>query len=247
MSFEELARNMDPALVVILSEHLSQVSKHPESLPHSDNISKSEAAWLMAHSDFAELEQRFATLIYEWHAKWQHRFEIEGTAQIVADGAKEIKKIKNSKERERQARNLYSNTVHLMIDDIEKYIVSLNNRIDFLQENIRNSWHKSCSGDSWSKILPTIENSFQNYEETFFYNTRELFFNGQKDSPPLARQEFLKSIMANDNCNSILNFYFSKILRRVSKISSEQCRFYSKKWALYARGFSCRQNLLPLG
>lgn len=247
MSYTELACNMDPALVVVLSEHLSQIAKNPENLPHSDNISQSNAAWLMAQNDFSELEQKFIALLHEWHEKWQQRFEIEGTASIVASGAEEIKKIKNSKEREKRAKDLYSNTVHLMIDDVEKYIVSLGNRIDFLQESIRNSWHKSCSDDSWSKILPTIENSFQNYEETFFYNIRELFFKGQKDSVPIARQEFLRSIMANDNCDLILNFYFSKILRRVSKISSELCRFYSKKWALYARGFSCRQNLLPLG
>jgi hypothetical protein len=247
MNYTELARSMDPALVVVLSEHLSQVAKHPESFPHSENISHSEAAWLMAQNGFLELEHKFEALLSEWQAKWEQRFEIEGTASAVASGAKEIKKIKNSKEREKRAKDLYSKTVHLMIDDVEKYIVSLGNRVDFLQENIRNAWHKNCSGDSWSKILPAIENSFQSYEESFFYNARELFFEGRKDSVPIAKQEFLKSIMANDNCDLILNFYFSKILRRVSKISSELCRFYSKKWALYARGFSCRQNLLPLG
>nr|AGS53915.1 hypothetical protein [uncultured bacterium contig00078] len=238
---------MDPALVVVLSEHLSQIAKEPENLPHSENISQSEAAWLMAQNDFLDLEQKFNALLYEWQAKWQQRFEIEGTASVVAEGAREIRKIKHSKEREKQARDLYSKTVHLMIDDVEKYIVSLNNRIDFLQENVRNAWYKSCSGNSWSKILPAIENSFQSYEDAFFYSKREQFFESQKDSAPIARQEFLRSIMANDNCDLILNFYFSKILRRVSKISSELCRFYSKKWTLYARGFSCRQNLLPLG
>ncbi len=32
-----------------------------------------------------------------------------------------------------------------------------------------------------------------------------------------------------------------------NKISANILKFYSKKWALYARGFGCRQNLLPLG
>jgi hypothetical protein len=247
-SYAELARNMDPALVIVLSEHLGWVAKHPENFPHSENISQSRAAWLSALSGFAELEQKFAEKLNEWREKWQQRFEIEGTAQIIAAEASEIKKIKNAKERERHTRSLYLNTVHLMIGDAQKYMVTINSRAELLQENIRKIWHKNCPGDSYSKILPSIESSFQNYEEAFFSNIRNSFFEDQRDSVPgIARQEFLEAIMANDNCNLILNFYFSKIYHYVSKFFCALCKFYSKKWALYARGFSCRQNLLPLG
>jgi len=239
---------MDPALVIVLSEHLGWVAKHPDNFPHSESISQSRAAWLSALSGFAEMEQKFAAKLDEWREKWQQRFEIEKTAQIVADGAGEIKNAKNAKERERLARALYLNTVHLMIGDAQKHLVTVNSRAELLQENIRKIWHKNCPSDSYSKILPSIESSFQNYEETYFNNIRYSFFEDQKDSvPSIARQEFLEAIMANDNCNLILNFYFSKIFRQISKISANLCKFYSKKWALYARGFSCRQNLLPLG
>jgi len=231
---------MDPALVIVLSEHLGWTAKHPESFPHSENISQSHTAWLSALYGFAELEQKFAAKLEEWREKWQQRFEIEGVAQIVAAEAEEIKKIKNAKDREQQARLLYLKTVHLMIGDAQKYLVTINSRAELLQENVRKIWHKNCPSDSYSKILPSLESSFQNYEEKFF--------EAQKDSvPDNARQEFLETIMANDNCNLILNFYFSNIFRQVSKISAGICRFYSKKWALYARGFGCRQNLLPLG
>ena len=239
---------MDPALVIVLSEHLGWAVKHPESFPHSENISQSRTAWLTAHSGFAELEQKFAERLGEWHAKWQQRFELEGTAKAVATGAEELKKIKNSKEREKRAKDLYLNTVHLMVGDAQKFVVTINGRAEFLQESIRKTWHKNCSDDSYSKILPSIENSLQNYEETFFGSIRRTFFEDRKDSMPgMARQEFMETIMENDNCNLILNFYFSKIFSHVSKISAGLCRFYSKKWALYARGFSSRQNLLPLG
>jgi hypothetical protein len=247
-SYAELAHKMDPASVIVLSEHLGWVAKHPETLPHSENISQSRAAWLYALNGFAELEQKFAVKLSEWREKWQQRFEIEGVAQIVAVEAEKIKKIKNAKDRERQAKILYLNTVHLMIGDAQKYLVTINSRAELLQENIRKIWHKNCPGDSYSKILPSIESSFQNYEETFFGNIRNSFFEDQKDSVPgIAKQEFLEAIMANENCNLILNFYFSSVFRQVSKISASLCRFYSKKWALYARGFGCRQNLLPLG
>ena len=239
---------MDPAVVIVLSEHLGWINKHPENFPHAENISQSRAAWLAALNGFAEMEQKFTKKLYEWREKWQQRFETEGTAQVVAQAAKEIKKNKNTKEKERLAKNLYLSTVHLMIGDAQKHLVTINSRAEFLQENVRKIWHKNCSDDSYSKILPSIENSFQNYEETFFSNIRNSFFEEQKDSSPsIARQEFLESIMANDNCDLILSFYFSKIFRRISEISATLCKFYSKKWALYARGFSCRQNLLPLG
>ncbi|GBU24044.1 hypothetical protein R83H12_00665 [Fibrobacteria bacterium R8-3-H12] len=317
---------MDPALVIVLSEHLGWVSKHPESLPHSENISQSRTAWLSALDGFADMEQKFAAKLDEWREKWQQRFEMEGVAQIVATGADEIKKVKNAKEKEQLAKALYLNTVHLMIGDAQKYLITINSRAELLQENIRKIWHKNCLNDSYSKILPSIESSFQNYEETFFGNIRNSFFEDQKDSvpsiarqefleaimandncnlilnsellqenirkiwhknclndsyskilpsiessfqnyeetffgnirnsffedqkdsvPSIARQEFLEAIMANDNCNLILNFYFLKIFRQISKISANILKFYSKKWALYARGFSCRQNLLPLG
>jgi len=247
-SYAELARNMDPALVIILSEHLGWVIKHPENLPHSENISQSRTAWLSALNGFAELEQKFAAKLDEWQEKWRQRFEIEGVSQMVATGADEIKKIKIAKERERLAKILYLNTVHLMIGDAQKYLVTINSRAELFQENIRKIWHKNCPSDSYSKILPSLEGSFQNYEETFFSDIRNSFFEDQRDSvPSIAKQEFLEAIMANDDCNLILNFYFSKIFRQVSKISANIFKFYSKKWALYARGFGCRQNLLPLG
>ena len=246
--YAELARSMNPALVIVLSEHLGWVAKHPESFPHSENISQSQAAWLTACDGFSELEQRFTERLYEWSAKWRQRFEIEGTAQILSRGAEEIRKIKNSKEREKRAKELYLSTVYLMIGDAQKYIVTINSRAEFLQENIRETWHKNCPSDSYSKILPSVENSLQNHEKAFFEETKKAFFEDQKDSAPgIARREFLETIMENDNCDLILNFYFSKIFRHVSKISSGLCRFYSKKWALYARGFRSRQNLLPLG
>jgi len=239
---------MDPALVIILSEHLGWVIKHPENLPHSENISQSRTAWLSALNGFAELEQKFAAKLDEWQEKWRQRFEIEGVSQMVATGADEIKKIKIAKERERLAKILYLNTVHLMIGDAQKYLVTINSRAELFQENIRKIWHKNCPSDSYSKILPSLEGSFQNYEETFFSDIRNSFFEDQRDSvPSIAKQEFLEAIMANDDCNLILNFYFSKIFRQVSKISANIFKFYSKKWALYARGFGCRQNLLPLG
>ncbi|MCL2260666.1 MAG: hypothetical protein FWC15_04835 [Fibromonadales bacterium] len=247
-AYAELSQSMNPALVTVLSEHLNWVAEHPESIPHSENISQSQAAWLMAHEGFAELEQTFAQKLYEWHAKWQQRFEIEGTAQTVAAKAEVIKKTKNAKERERHARDLYLNTMHLMVGDAQKHVVSVSSRADFLQKAIRKAWHKSCPNDSYSKILPGLESTFEDYEAAFFENTRTLFFEDQKDSvPSIARREFLETIMESANCNSILNFYFSKVFRRVSKLSSSLCRFYSKKWTLYARGFNSRQNLLPLG
>ncbi|MCL1956521.1 MAG: hypothetical protein FWF63_04295 [Fibromonadales bacterium] len=238
--YSELARGMDAAFVTVLSEHMEWVTQHPEKFPHSEHISQSQAAWLMAHEGFLELEQKFMERLYEWHSKWQQRFDIEGTAKAIANGAENIKKNKNSKEREKLARELYLNTVHLMVGDAQKHIVTLNKRVDLLQEGIRKIWHKNCPTDSFSKILPSIEGSFQNHEETYFSDIRN-------SMPDIARREFLETITANDGCNSILNFYFLKIFHYVSKISSCLCRFYSKKWALYARGFSSRQNLLPLG
>jgi predicted patatin/cPLA2 family phospholipase len=247
-SYAELAHSMDAAFVTVLSEHLECIAMHPERFPHSESISHSQAAWLMAHEGFLELEQKFMERLYEWHSKWQQRFELEGTVKVVAKGAEELKKIKNSKDRERLAKNLYLNNVHLMIGDAQKHIVTLNSRIDFLQENIRKTWHKNCLSDSYSKILPSIEGSLQNHEEKYFRDVINSFFETeQKDSAPsIARRKFLETIMANDDCNLILNLYFSKIFHYVAKISFCICKFYSKKWALYARGFNSRQNLLPL-
>jgi len=231
---------MDPALVIVLSEHLGWVTGHTENLPHSENISQSHPAWLYALEGFAELDQKSTEKLGEWRDKWQQRFEIEGLTQMVATGANEIKKIKNAKDRERQAKILYLNTVHLMIGDAQKQIFNINSDAWRLQEHVRKIWHKNCPVDSYSKILPSIENSFKEYEEKFFENERNSL-------PDIAKQEFLETIMANDNCNLILNFYFSSVFRQVSKISAGITKFYSKKWALYARGFGCRQNLLPLG
>jgi hypothetical protein len=239
-SWTELARNMDPILASALSEHLIWTAEHPESFPHSENISQSQAAWFMAQNEILALEQKFTKRLYEWYAKWQQRFKIEGTAQIVAEGAKEIRAAKNHKERERLTKILYTNAIHDLVSDVEKYIVTMNGNMNSLQKDIREIWHKNCFNNSWFKILPSMESALQNYEESYFDNIR-------KSLPDIARQNLLSIIMANANYNLILNFYFSKMYLYASKISRGFCKFYSKKWALYARGFSSRQNLLPLG
>ncbi|MDR2579747.1 MAG: hypothetical protein LBC85_01980 [Fibromonadaceae bacterium] len=236
----ELAKCMDPALVIVLSEHLSWVAEHPEDFPRSEHISQSEAAWHIASNGFLELENEFANRLTEWREKWQQRFETENVAQIVASGAETIKQITNAKERERQSKNLYLGTVHLMIGDAQKHIVTLNSRAELLQEKVRKTWHKNCPNDSYSKILPSMENAFQNHEETFFSDVKE-------SVPRYAMQEFAATINTKKESGLILNFYLSKVYRYVSKTSINLCKFYSKKWALYARGFSSRQNILPLG
>ena len=228
---------MDPALVIVLSEHLGWVAENPESIPHSEYISQSRSAWFAALSGFAELEESFAKKIDEWRDKWQQRFEIEGTAKIISSGAEAIKQIKNAKEKEKKIKDLYLDTVHLMIGDAQKYMVTIISRAELLQENIRKSWHKNCGSDSYSKILPSIENSLQSWEESFFADAL---------TPEFARQEFAETIKLTDDCDAILNMYFSKIFRHASKFSCDLCKFYSKKWALYSRGFRSRQNLLPL-
>jgi hypothetical protein len=239
-SYAELAKRMDPASVTVLSEHLGLIAQSPGDFPHSGHVSQCEAAWLMANEGYLELEREFASRLSEWRNKWQQRFDMENTAEAVASGSEAIKKIPNAKERERQSKNLYHSTAHLMAGDAQKHVITLNSRAELLQEKLRKTWHKNCLADSYSKLLPTMENAFQNYEETFFANIRE-------SMPQYALQEFAAAISSNENCNSILNFYFLKIYRYVSKISSALCKFYSKKWALYAGGFRSRQKLLPLG
>ena len=239
-NFAELAKCMDPASVIVLSEHLSLIAQAAESFPHSEYVSQSKAVWLMANEGYLELECEFANRLREWRDKWQQRFDMENTAQAVASGAEAVNKIANAKDKERQSKNLYHSTVHLMAGDAQKHVVTLNSRAELLQEKLRKMWHKNCFADSFSKILPSMENAFQNHEETFFTNIRE-------SMPQYAIQEFSAAISSKENCDAILNFYLSKMHRYVSNISSALCKFYSKKWALYAGGFRNRQNNLPLG
>jgi len=238
-SYAELAKCMDPASVIVLSEHLGLIAQASETFPHSEYVSQSKAAWLMANEGYLELECEFAGRLKEWRDKWQQRFDMENTAQAVASGAEAISKIANAKEKETQSKNLYHSTAHLMVGDAQKHVVTLNSRAELLQEKLRKMWHKNCLADSFSKILPSMENAFQNHEETFFANIREAM-------PQYAIQEFYAAISL-ENRNAILNFYLSKMYSYVSKMSSALCKFYSKKWALYAGGFRNRQNNLPLG
>jgi len=235
--YSELAKCMDPALVIVLSEHLGLVAERPDDSSHSEHISQSGEAWLLACEGFSELEKSFACKLEEWRVKWEERFKTENTAQMLAEGVEELKKINNARERERRTKDLYHSTMHGMVGDAQKHVVTLNARAELLQEKIRKLWHRNCSSDSYSKILPSLEKAFQNYEETFFSGVRE-------SMPQYSYQKFVNATTAN--C-AILNFYFSTIFGYVAKMSSNLCKFYSKKWTLYARGFSSRQNNLPLG
>lgn len=247
--YTELARNLDLAFVVVLSEHLNYAEEHPETLPHSENISQSSNAWLTARNGFLEIEQKFKESLNEWYAKWELRFKTEETAKIIAEQAENIASTKNLKERERLSKMLYLSTVHLMLGDAQKCVVTLNGRVDFLQETIRKIWHKNCSNDSYSKILPSIESSLQDYEKKLFSKARDYFeASASKDSiQSKAQRDFLEAIMLSKNNNFILNYYFSNVYKYVYKISVNLCKFHSKKWDLYTRGFRNNQHTLPLG
>ncbi|GHV13715.1 hypothetical protein AGMMS49938_08670 [Fibrobacterales bacterium] len=237
----ELAQNMEPALVVALSEHLNWISEHTDDFPHSGEISQSVAAFQMADGGFGDLEKEFTERLAEWRQKWRQRFETEKTDRVLEGRSGDICKIANAKEKERQSDSLYFDTVHLMVGDAQKLLVTLFSRAELLQEKIRRTWHKNCSNNAYSKILPAIEASLQSCENKFFSNLRGDGFskNAKKMFLSVIADQVSQSVNRRSFSNSFYNYVY--------KQSLQLCRFYSEKWALFARGFGIRQNQIPLG
>ncbi len=263
----ELAQNMEPAWAIALSAHLEAALEDPEAtMSGSETISHSPEGWRIAQGDFPALAEEFRGRFEEFRSKWLQRFSTEEITKLLLQGRWVIAdsaggftfalKGRSDKEREKEARNLYFETAHLLVGDAQKLMVMMLSRALHLQDRLASQWHKESAFDAVSKVLPSLEASLREYEDRCFFEIRETL-------PTFAYNRFVLAFRTSRGANlgklptaqaaarqvgaawNPLGAYenaflaylddFCDYTRGLTLLIGE---WYHNKWSLYLRGFS---------
>jgi len=263
----ELAQNMEPAWSIALSAHLEAALDNPEAtMAGSETISLSNDAWRAAQTEFPALADEFRVRFDEFRDKWLQRFSTEEITKLMQQGRWVTQdeqggwtfalKGRTEKEREKEARNLYYETAHLLVGDAQKLLVMMVSRALHLQDRLASVWHKESAVDAVSKVLPSLEASLREFEDkcifdiretlpTFAFNRFAMAFRSARASHVLraptaqaaARQVggLWNPIGAYENAFLAYLEDFCDYTRGLTLLVSE---WYHNKWSLYLRGFS---------
>lgn len=265
----ELAQNMEPAWSIALSAHLEAVLDNPEAvMAGSESISSSVAGWRTAESEFPALADEFRARFEDFRSKWLQRFSTDEISKVLLQG-QWVKqdpasghwsfalKGRTEKEREKESRNLYYETAHLLVGDAQKLLVMMQSRSLHLQDRLASVWHKESAIDPVSKVLPSLEASLREFEDKCFFEIRETLtslaftrfsaaFRSSRVSH-IAKAPSLQSISrqvggatwnplgAYENAFLAYLDDFCDYTRGLAMLVSD---WYHNKWSLYLRGFS---------
>lgn len=264
----ELAQNMEPAWSIALGAHLEAALDDPAAvMAGSETISSSSEAWRAAQGEFPALQEEFRARFEEFRTKWLQRFSTDEIAKTLLQGRWVSQddqglwsfalKGRTDKEREKEARNLYYETAHLLVGDAQKLLVMMLSRALHLQDRLAAVWHRESAVDAVSKVLPSLEASLRDFEDKTFFSIREAM-------PGLAYERFiaafrsarLSQVSKASSVHSVarqvggpawnpLGAYenaflaylddFCDYTRGLAVLLGD---WYHNKWSLYLRGFS---------
>lgn len=264
----ELSQNMAPTWSIALSAHLEAALDNPEDfMAGSETISLSNEAWRAAQGEFPALAEEFRARFEDFRVKWLQRFSTEEIMKVLMQGrwvAQDPQggwtfalKGRTEKEREKEARDLYYETAHLLVGDAEKLLVMMVSRALHLQDRLASVWHKESAVDAMSKVLPSLEASLREFEDKCFFEIREtlptfaftrfaLAFRTARGST-IARAPTVQAVARQVGGaawnplgtyeNAFLAYLedFCDYTRGLTLLIGD---WYHNKWSLYLRGFS---------
>ncbi|MCQ2097441.1 MAG: hypothetical protein MJY87_05795 [Fibrobacter sp.] len=256
-----LSQSMMVTWSIVLYEHLDAMLNDPTvNVGASELISFSETAWKLADSSFPQIIADTNKLYDEFRAKWIQRFSTDEVTRLLLEGGDFLQHdeekgwtltVKNNKQ---DISAFYSATIHLLVSDAEPLFVRMHGRVMQLQEKLCKYWHGESAVDAVSKLLPSLEASLRDKENTMVVSLRSSL-------NALAKKRFAAAF-----ANKGQSRYYSSATscaRNVGRIwnphyayengflafTDDFCDYargltiqviewYQSKWALFLRGFS---------
>jgi hypothetical protein len=149
-----------------------------EAVGGSEQISYSETAWKLCDAGFPQIMADANKLYDEFRAKWIQRFSTEEVMRLLLEGGDFLHHdeekgwmltVKNNKQ---DISAFYSATIHLLVSDAEPLFVRMHGRVMQLQEKLCKYWHSESAVDAVSKLLPCLESSLREKENTIVVSLR---------------------------------------------------------------------------
>lgn len=174
-----LSQSMMVTWSIVLYEHLDAMLNDPTaSVGSSELISYSETAWKLADSSFPQIIADANKLYDEFRTKWIQRFSTEEVTRLLLEGGDFLHHdeekgwtltVKNNKQ---DINAFYSATIHLLVSDAEPLFVRMHGRVMQLQEKLCKYWHGESAVDAVSKLLPSLEASLRDKENSMVVSLR---------------------------------------------------------------------------
>lgn len=256
-----LSQSMMVTWSIVLYEHLDAMLNDPSAnVGSSELISYSETAWKLADASFPQIITDANKLYDEFRTKWMQRFATEEVTRLLLEGGDFLKHdeekgwaltVKNNKQ---DINAFYSATIHLLVSDAEPLFVRMHGRVMQLQEKLCKYWHGESAVDAVSKLLPSLEASLRDKENSMVVSLRSSL-------NALAKKRFAAAFALRGNPH----YYTSatSCARNVGRLwnphyayengflafTDDFCDYargltiqviewYQSKWALFLRGFN---------
>lgn len=174
-----LSQSMMVTWSIVLYEHLDAMLNDPSvNVGTSELISYSETAYKLADASFPQIIADANKLYDEFRAKWMQRFSTDEVMRLLLEGGDFLHHdeekgwyltVKNSKQ---DINAFYSATIHLLVSDAEPLFVRMHGRVMQLQEKLCKYWHGESAVDAVSKLLPSLEASLRDKENSMVVSLR---------------------------------------------------------------------------
>ncbi|OWV08145.1 MULTISPECIES: hypothetical protein [unclassified Fibrobacter] len=256
-----LSQSMMVTWSIVLYEHLDAMLNDPSvNVGTSELISYSETAYKLADASFPQIIADANKLYDEFRTKWMQRFSTDEVMRLLLEGGDFLHHdeekgwyltVKNSKQ---DINAFYSATIHLLVSDAEPLFVRMHGRVMQLQEKLCKYWHSESAVDAMSKLLPSLEASLRDKENSMVVSLRSSL-------NALAKKRFAAAFATKGNTH-----YYSSAAscaRNVGRywnphyayengflaftddfcdyargLTIQVIEWYQSKWAMFLRGFN---------
>lgn len=256
-----LSQSMMVTWAIALYEHLDAMLNNPSAnVGGSELISYSESAWKLCESGFPQIIKDANKLYDEFRTKWMQRFSTDEVLRLLLEGGNFLTHdeekgwaltVKNNKQ---DINNFYSATIHLLVSDAEPLFVRTHGRVMQLQEKLCKYWHSESAVDPVSKLLPCLESSLREKENSMVLSLRTSL-------NALAKKRFSAAFMSKaptryfltaNSCARNVGRYWNPhyayengflaftddFCDYAKGLSLQVIEWYQSKWSLFLRGFS---------
>lgn len=256
-----LSQSMMVTWSIVLYEHLDAMLNDPSvNVGTSELISYSGTAYKLADASFPQIIADANKLYDEFRTKWMQRFSTDEVMRLLLEGGDFLHHdeekgwyltVKNSKQ---DINAFYSATIHLLVSDAEPLFVRMHGRVMQLQEKLCKYWHSESAVDAMSKLLPSLEASLRDKENSMVVSLRSSL-------NALAKKRFAAAFATKGNTH-----YYSSAAscaRNVGRywnphyayengflaftddfcdyargLTIQVIEWYQSKWAMFLRGFN---------
>ncbi|MGL1937169.1 MAG: hypothetical protein OCD01_19230 [Fibrobacterales bacterium] len=253
---QQLSHSMNNSYSIILREHIEQSQKN--FTLESEYISESEECLKYCQKEFNALNKEIEDKFADFRSKWAQRL----TADVMIPVLREGGWIEKSDEgyrlkvghRSKEIKDFFLQTLHLMVGDSEKNLVTTYSRATHIQKNGSNLWHQSSISTPVTKILPTLEAGLRNIDQNVITNIRsslytlaqKKFITGIQKQPKryYATEAALFNAIGNRAWNPLglwdngFRAFTEDYVDFCLGISLEISHWYKAKWEIFSRGFS---------